>query len=316
MKALITGLNGQDGLLLSQQLLQEGHEVFGTIAPTETPNQLCEVGPSNIWKMDIRDSDKVSACIASILPDTIYHFAGITSVAASWEEPAQTIAINAVGTANLIQAVVKHSPLSHLIHAASTEIFDSSNGVINEESNIDPLSPYASSKASAFSLINSYRNRGYSFTNVCLSNHESFLRPATFVTGKIAIGVAEISLGLADSITLGDLSISKDWSSAHDVTRGIRTVGDQKFVGNIILASGFSTSVQEIVECAFDVVGIKDFMNYVVIDKALIRTNEVKAMRLDSSKAKELLGWAPEFSTRDWVTEMVNFHRERLSQMV
>ena len=312
MRALITGVAGQDGTLLSAALVRKGWEVFGTHLPNEVISSDHALLGGNLTVLDVKDSEQVSAVIQDVNPDVVFHLAGITSVSASIQNPELTFTVNVGGTQNLISAIAKHSPESLFIHAASTEIYDASDGVISETSSLAPRSPYAESKATAYQLVIDSRAQGLRATNAVLSNHESYLRSAEFVTGKIANGVAWIKLGLQDSLPLGNIDVEKDWSSAHDVVDGLIAIAEHSFVGDVILASGRSTSLIEIIEKAFAYVGIDNWQDYVVTDSNLVRSGETKSIRVDPSYAAKELNWKASTPTQEWVGQMVQHHLDAL----
>ena len=264
--------------------------------------------------LDVSDAVSVENLIGEIKPDVIYHLAGITSVGFSIKEPELTKAVNVGGTLNVLESVLKQGLNDTLVvHAASTEIFSDQGGVISETSDLGPRSPYGESKAEAFELCRAYRARGVKVTNDILANHESFLRPVDFVTGKIANGVARISLGLDSDLTLGNTDVAKDWSAASDIVEGLVLIGEQGFVGDLILASGVSTHLQDIIKEAFAYVGISNWQDYVKSDAALVRDGESKSIQIDPSRAFAELGWKASTPTSQWVGEMVQHHLDQLS---
>jgi GDPmannose 4,6-dehydratase len=313
MRALITGVAGQDGTLLSAALVKKGWEVFGTHLHNEVISSEHALLGGNLTILDVTDAEQVSAVMQDVNPDVVFHLAGITSVSASIENPELTLAVNVGGTQNLVSAIAKHSPETLFIHAASTEIYDASNGVISETSSLAPRSPYAESKAAAYQLVIDSRAYGLRATNAVLSNHESHLRSTDFVTGKIANGVARIKRGLQDTLPLGNIDVEKDWSSAHDVVDGLIAIADQNFVGDVILASGRSTSLIEIIEKAFAYVGIGNWQDYVVTDSNLVRSGESKSIRVDPSYAATELNWTASTPTQEWIGQMVQHHLDALT---
>ena len=238
MRALITGVAGQDGTLLSELLLSEGWEVHGTRMPGEQLPESHALDLAQVLDLEITDFDEVLKVIDSIKPDVVFHLAGISSVAFSIQNPELTNQVNVGGTKNLIEAISQSSDLDvHLIHAASTEIFAKSEAPLTESSSLGPRSPYAESKAQAVGLIQQARESGIRATNAILANHESYLRTPDFVTGKIAHEVARISLGIVDQIQLGNLDVEKNWSSARDIVAGMLAIAEKRYVGDIILAN-------------------------------------------------------------------------------
>lgn len=313
MRALITGVAGQDGTLLSAALAKKGWEVFGTHLPNELISEEHMLFDGNLTILDVTDAEQVSAVIQDLNPDVVFHLAGITSVSASIQNPELTFAVNVGGTQNLLSAIAEYSPDSLFIHAASTEIYDAASGVISESSSLAPRSPYAESKAAAYQLVIGSRAKGLRATNAVLSNHESYLRSTDFVTGKIANGVARIKLGLQDSLPLGNIDVEKDWSSAHDVVDGLIAIAEQSFVGDVILASGRSTSLIEIIEKAFAYVGIANWQDYIVTDSNLVRSGESKTIRVDPSYAAKELNWIASTPTQEWVGQMIKHHLDALT---
>jgi len=313
MRALITGVAGQDGTLLSQLLLLEGWDVTGSRMPNETLRSDHYIDAEHVVELDVTDAGAVLDVIRETKPDVIFHFAGITSVGFSIQNPELTQEVNVGGTKNIIDAVKECGlPETLVIHAASTEIFDKTSGVISESSPLGPQSPYAESKAKAFQICTEYRASGMKVTNAILSNHESYLRPVDFVTGKIALGVARISAGLDAKITLGNIDVEKDWSAASDVVQGLFKIAEQRFVGDVILASGTSTNLQDFIREAFEHIGISDWQSYIETDEALVRKGEARQIQIDPSRALDVLGWQATTPMSVWVGEMVDYQSTQL----
>jgi GDPmannose 4,6-dehydratase len=313
MRALITGVAGQDGTLLSAALISKGWEVFGTHLPFEVISSDHALFGGNLTILDVTDSEQVSRVIEDVNPDVVFHLAGITSVSASIQNPELTFAVNVGGTKNLLDALSVHAPDSLFVHAASTEIYDASSGVISEASALSPRSPYAESKAIAYQAVIDARTNGLKSTNAVLSNHESYLRSTDFVTGKIANGVARIKLGLQESLPLGNIDVEKDWSSANDIVEGLIAIADQGFVGDVILASGRSTSLIEILESAFTYVGIENWQDFVKTESSLVRHGESKSIHVYPNYAAKVLNWRATTPTKEWVGQMVKHHLDKLS---
>jgi len=312
MRALITGVAGQDGYLLSGALLKRDWDVIGSKLSHEALVPGHPLTSGQVVDLDVSDSVSVEKIIDQIKPDIIYHLAGITSVGFSIKEPELTKSVNVSGTRNVLESVLKHGLNDTLVvHAASTEIFSDQGGVISETSDLEPRSPYGESKAEAFELCRTYRALGVKATNAILANHESFLRSIDFVTGKIANGVAQISLGLASDLTLGNTDISKDWSAATDIVNGLVQIGQQGFVGDVILACGVSTHLQDIIKEAFAYVGISNWHDYIKSDATLVRVGESKTIQIDPSLAFAELGWKTSTPISIWVGEMVQHHLDK-----
>ena len=314
MRALVTGIAGQDGYLLSESLLKRGWDVTGSKLKHEILVSGHPLTSGHVVDLDVSDSVSVENLIGQLKPDVIYHLAGITSVGFSIKEPELTKSVNVGGTRNVLESVLTHGLTDTLVvHAASTEIFSDQGGIISETSDLGPRSPYGESKAEAFELCRSYRARGVKVTNAILANHESFLRPVDFVTGKIAYGVARISLGLDSDLTLGNTDVAKDWSAATDIVDGLVLIGEHGFVGDVILASGVSTHLQDIIKEAFAYVGIPNWQDYVKSDAELVRAGESTSIQIDPSLAFNELGWKTSTQMSQWVGEMVQHHLDQLS---
>lgn len=314
MHALITGVAGQDGTLLSDQLLARGWEVTGSKLATELLSRDHPMNFGSVVELDVIDSLAVSRLLAQKNPDVIFHLAGITSVAFSIKQPELTHQVNVEGTQNFLNALRDLNLFkTHFIHAASTEIYDAESGVITENSELLPKSPYASSKAEAFRNCVAARELGLRVTNAALANHESKFRSTDFVTGKIAAGVAQISLGLNDHISLGNLDVEKDWSSAADIIDGLIAIAEQEFIGDIILASGRSVTLSDFISEAFMAVGISNWQFYVSTDPGFVRLGETKKTQIDPAKARNVLNWHAITPLKAWVAEMVDHHIQKLS---
>ena len=202
MRALVTGAAGQDGYLLSEALLNRGWDVTGSKLKHEILISSHPLPSGQVVDLDVSDAVSVETLICQLKPDVIYHLAGITSVGFSIKEPELTKSVNVGGTLNILESVLTHGLKDSLVvHAASTEIFSDQGGVISETSDLGPRSPYGESKAEAYELCRAFRDRGVKATNAILANHESFLRPVDFVTGKIANAVAEADAKASKNFT-------------------------------------------------------------------------------------------------------------------
>jgi GDPmannose 4,6-dehydratase len=313
MRALVTGVAGQDGYLLSAELINRGWDVTGSKLNSEALVSNHPLTSSEVIDLDVSDAVLVHEAIGATKPDVIFHLAGITSVDFSIREPELTNAVNVGGTRNILESILQQGLLNtHVIHAASTEIYSNQETIVSEASLIGPRSPYGESKAMAFSICRDYRNRGLKATNAVLANHESFLRSVDFVTGKIANGVARISLGLQDQITLGNIDVAKDWSAATDIVEGLILISEKQFVGDVILASGQPTHLEDLIQTAFAHVGITNWKDYVRSDAALVRAGESKLIRIDTSKALTELGWTASKPMAQWMGEMVQYQLDQL----
>jgi GDPmannose 4,6-dehydratase len=219
--ALITGIGGQDGAYLAQLLASKGYKVFGTsrdagVSRFDSLARLGIHGRVNLLSMAPNDFKSTLTAISKARPDEIYHLAGQTSVGLSFEQPSETIESITIGTLNILEALRFLGLPAKFYHASSSECFGDTGGApADEHTSFNPVSPYAVAKSAAHWLVRNYREAHKMFaTNGILFNHESDLRPARFVTQKVVQAAYRISCGSTEKLTLGDLSISRDWGSA------------------------------------------------------------------------------------------------------
>jgi GDPmannose 4,6-dehydratase len=306
MKILVTGVFGQDGFIVSELLKSSGHEVHGTYFPSfDDPSSHPFLSKSELSPLDVTEINQVEEIFSGVLPESVIHLAGETSVASSWASPTRTMMANVVGTSNLVEILRKSNASTHFVNATSVEVFDEQTSIINESSPKKAGNPYGISKLATAQLVTAMRADGLSMMNVYLSNHESKYRPEKFVMGKLARGVAAIADGRQEKLIMGDLSIVRDWSSAEDICKGIVKVVESGFNEDLILASGTNTRLSDIVAAAFASVGINNWNDYVDTDQTLLRTNDERVVTYDVSLAKTKLDWAASKSTETWISEMV-----------
>jgi GDPmannose 4,6-dehydratase len=309
-RALITGLSGQDGSFLAEQLLDDGHEVIGLVRGGPEP----QLGAAahlrervRLIRGDLLEPDSIIAAVAEVAPDELYHLAAPTFVPASWEDPAQTMTAIAAGTATLLSAVARHSPPTRVLVAGSGEMFgEAPESPQREETPCRPRTPYAAAKLAAHQLVGLMRQHAGLFAcSAILYNHESERRPANFVTRKITRAAAAIRLGLAEELVLGDTTATRDWSFAPDIMRGCRLMLAQDSARDYILASGVGHTVQQFLEAAFAHVGL-DPARHVRTDPRLIRGPEQTRPVGDPARARAELGWRPSLTFEQLVARMVD----------
>jgi GDPmannose 4,6-dehydratase len=311
-RALITGLTGQDGSFLAEQLLADGYEVTGLIrgegdgdAALGSAEHLR--GRVSLVAGDLLTPQSLTAAVADLRPDELYHLAAPTFVPDSWRHPARTMSAVVVATATLVEAVCRHSPGTRLLVAGSGEIFgDTPESPQHEDTPCRPRSPYAVAKLAAHQLVRQIRERNGIFAcSAILYNHESERRPEHFVTRKVTRGAARIKLGLAAELTLGDTSAVRDWSFAADIMRGCRLMLGQPQPRDYILASGRGHTVDDLVQAAFAHVGL-DPAAYVRIDPELRRGPEPVAPVGDPGRARTELGWSATLTFQQLIERMVD----------
>jgi GDPmannose 4,6-dehydratase len=316
-RALITGLTGQDGSLLAEQLLADGYEVTGVIrslADGDLGRAEHLRGRVALRAADLLAPQSLTQAVGDLVPHELYHLAAPTFVPESWREPAVFMNAIAGATATLLMAVSAHSPDTRILVAGSSEMFgDAPESPQHEDTPCRPRTPYAAAKLAAHQLVGLIRARtGIFACSAILYNHESERRPESFVTRKIARAAAAIKLGLRDQLVLGDTSTTRDWSFAQDVMRGCRLILGHDRPGDYILASGIGHTVQDFVDVAFGHVGL-DPGRYVQTDPDLVRAPERTEPVGDASRARSELGWAPAVSFEQLVCRMVDADLAELS---
>jgi GDPmannose 4,6-dehydratase len=306
-RALITGITGQDGSYLAEQLVAAGYAVHGIVRPTSSLANLDRVvGRVVLHEGDLGEPETFRRALAASRPDEIYHLAAPTFVPDSWLDPAGTLRSIAADTADLLEAVRDRSPVSRVVVASSREIFGNPPECPqNELTACHPRTPYGVAKLAVHELVGLVRGRhGLHVSSAILFNHESVRRPAHFVTRKVTRAAAAISRGVEDELVLGDLSAVRDWSAASDVMAGLRLMAGRDEPGDFVLASGVGHSVGDLVRVAFACVGV-DPDRHVRVDEQLRRPPEPVDPIGDPTRARELLGWAASTTFEDLIGEMV-----------
>jgi GDPmannose 4,6-dehydratase len=315
-RVIITGITGQDGSYLAELLLAKGYQVFGLVRRSSAPN---------LWRIqhlldritlkpaDLLDQLSLIRAIDEVRPQELYNLAAMSFVPASWDQPLLTGEFNAQGVTRLLDAVRQVDPSIRFYQASSSEMFGKVREMPQRESTpFYPRSPYGVSKVFAHYITVNYRESYNLFAvSGMLFNHESPRRGLEFVTRKVTDGVARIKLGLADSLSIGNLDAHRDWGFAGDYVRAMWLMLQQPKPDDYVIATGVSHSVRELVEIAFAHAGL-DWQQYVRVDPALLRPAEVDHLLGDASKARQELGWQPDVSFKQLVEMMVDADLERL----
>ena len=309
-RALITGITGQDGSFLAELLLEMGYEVTGLVhgelneRPLGCSEHLRE--RLNLLAGDLLDPASLRVAVEEARPHELYHLASPSFIPASWERPADTLRAIVGSTAVLLEAVRDMDPNARVWMAASGAMFgDAPESPQSESTPCRPTSPYAIAKLASHQLVGAMRTHDglYACSGITF-NHESERRPERFVTRAVTRAAAQIKLGLAEEVTLGDLSAVRDWSFAGDVMRGAWLTLQQERPGDYVLASGVGHTVAELAQTAFACVGL-EAERYVRVDPKLVRAPEKTESVGDSSRARERLGWEPRVSFEQLVERMV-----------
>jgi GDPmannose 4,6-dehydratase len=317
-RALITGVDGQDGSYLAELLVAHDYEVVGMVRPPmhrPLPNLESVRERVALVEGDLLDVRSLGAALAETRPHELYHLAAPTFVPDSWRDPTETVAAITLGTAALLTAAREVDPALRVWVAASSEVFgDAGESPQNERSPMRPRSPYGVSKLAAHGLVRTLRAHHGMFACTGITyNHESPRRPAHFLPRKVTRAAAAISLGLQDELVLGDLAAVRDWSHAADVVRAARLALQRDEPDDYVIASGVGRTVRELAATAFAHVGL-DAERHVRVDDALVRAPETTPPVGDASRARELLGWRPEWSFEAMVAEMVDVDLAALRQ--
>ena len=316
MKALITGITGQDGYYLTKCLLEKNYEVHGIIRRSSTFNtvridqlisEYSQEGRLNLHYSDLLDPSSLSNLVETVRPQEIYNLGAQSHVAVSFKNPLFTAQTSVVGPITLLEAIRNVDTKIKYYQASSSEMFGGTTGeFLNEKSLFEPKSPYAVGKVFAHEITKVYRESyGIHAVNGILFNHESPHRGETFVTRKITRAVGRIKQGIQKKLTLGNLDASRDWGFAGDYVHGMYLMMQHDLADDWILATGETHTVKEFAVKAFSKVGL-DWEDYIEINAHYQRPNEVHHLLGDPSKAKKELSWKTETSFDDLINMMVD----------
>src|SRR3954449_1592495 len=302
-KALITGITGQDGSYLAEQLLGKEYEVHGLVRRSSSFNtdridhlyrDPHERGVQLFMHFgDMTESSRLAKLVYEIQPDEVYHLGAQSHVRVSFDTPEYTSDAVGMGTVRLLEAIRETGVDTRFYQASSSEMFGATPPPQSEATPFHPRSPYAVAKVTAFWMTVNYRESyGMHASNGILFNHESARRGETFVTRKVTRALAAIKLGLQDKLFMGNLDAKRDWGYAPDFTDAMWRIVQQDEPDDYVIATGEMHSVREFVEEAAAHLGV-DWEKHVEIDPRYFRPAEVDALCGDYSKAREKLGWEP-----------------------
>jgi GDPmannose 4,6-dehydratase len=274
-------------------------------------------GKVHLHDADLIDLSSLIRTVEDVRPDEIYNLAAQSYVASSWRQPVLTANVTAVGVTNVLEAMRLAAPGARFYQASSSEMY----GLIQEPMQSEkkpfyPRSPYAVAKLYGHWITVNYRESfGLHASSGILFNHESPLRGVEFVTRKVTQGVAQIRLGRASELRLGNIDAKRDWGHARDYVRAMWLMLQQEKPDDYVVATGVTTTVRDMCRIAFNHAGL-DMEKHLVIDPAFFRPAEVDVLLGDSSKARERLGWKPEITLDQMIREMVDADFERLKHEV
>lgn len=315
-RALLTGISGQDGSYLAEQLLDKGYEVHGIVRRsssfnTERIDHLYRDPHEEGVRLfthygDLSDPVSLTKLIYEIQPAEIYNLGAQSHVRVSFDIPEYTFDITGVGAVRLLEATRESGVDTRLYQASSSEMFGSAPAPQSESTPFHPRSPYGVAKLAAHQATINYREAyGMFAVSGILFNHESPRRGETFVTRKISRAVAHIRAGLQDKLFLGNLDAMRDWGYAPDYTGAMWQMLQASEPVDYVIGTGKTHSVREAVDVAFSHVGL-DWNDYVEIDPGYFRPSEVDLLQADASRAREELGWSPTVEFRGLIELMVD----------
>jgi len=309
MRALITGITGQDGSYLAELLLEEGYEVFGIVRRSSVKKYdriETLIDEIELVEGDLTDQSSLDSVIQAVQPNEVYNLAAQSFVPVSWNQPVLTGDVTGLGVIRILEAIRKHRPQAKFLQASSSEMF----GKVRETPQTEktpfyPRSPYGVAKVFGHYITVNYRESyGLFACSAIAFNHESPRRGLEFVTRKVTHQVAKIKCGLAKKLMMGNLDAKRDWGFAGDYVRAMWMMLQETEPDDYVLATGKTHSIRDLLEVAFGAVGL-DWEQYVGIDPKLIRPAEVDFLRGDATKAREKLGWETQVGFEELIKMMV-----------
>lgn len=323
MRALITGITGQDGSYLTELLLQKGYEVHGIVRRSSTldrPRLDQQYNDAAVYRKrlflhysDLSDVTSLRRIVQRVAPTEFYHLAGQSHVGISFEIPESTCELTAIGTLRILEILRDQPSPPRFVHASSREIFGTPKETPqNEDTPMNPNSPYGAAKAFATQMVKIYREaHGLFFCNAICYNHESPRRSENFVTRKISLAAARIKHGLQSELLMGNIDSARDWGYAAEFVEAMWLMLQQPTPNDYLLATGESHSVREFMKLAFEHVGL-DWQNFYRLDPRFARPADPENLLGDASRAKIQLGWSPKTTLAELASLMVDHDLQRL----
>jgi GDPmannose 4,6-dehydratase len=309
MRALITGITGQDGSYLAEFLLDKKYEVYGLVrrSSLEKYDRVEQIAARiRFVEGDLTDQSSLDQAMQQVQPDEVYNLAAQSFVPVSWNQPVLTADVTGLGVLRVLEAIRRHSPKAKFLQASSSEMFGKvEESPQSEKTRFHPRSPYGVAKVFGHHITVNYRESYgiFACSSICF-NHESPRRGSEFVTRKVTQHVARIKMGLADRLKMGNIDAQRDWGFAGDYIRAMWLMLQQPQADDFVIATGETHSVQELLDASFSYAGL-DWKKYVEVDPKLVRPAEVDYLCGDSAKARNVLSWKPDVAFHQLVEMMV-----------
>ena len=319
-KALITGINGQDGSYLTELLLEKGYQVHGilkrnSVAENQTArlDDTYHLIKNNLYYADMTDMASLVRVLQEVQPDEIYNLAAQSHVRISFDQPIYTAQTVAIGTMNLLEGIRLICPNVKMYQASSSEMFGNSideDGFQRETTPMNPTSPYGCSKVFGYNLLRNYRNSYNLFlSNGILFNHESPRRGTNFVTNKVVKEAVKIKNGLSKELMLGNLKATRDWGHSKDYVNCMWLILQHDTPDDFVCSTGISHSVKDLCDYVFTKLDL-NYKDYIGIDEKYFRPEELDDLKGDCTKAKEVLGWEHEYTFESMLDEMIEYQKK------
>lgn len=309
-KALITGVTGQDGSYLTEFLLNKNYKVLGIARTTQFIENIKSSLANENFKLvygDIIDHSFISNLILDFKPDEIYNFAGITKIADCWNSPHYTIEVNSAAPVQIMSYILKSK--CRFLQASSREIFGNKSSIIDEKSSFDTTNPYGVSKLYTHLTIKNYRNVYNShFNSAILFNHESERRGREFLTKKVTSFVSDVSKGIIDKkskLKLGNLTVTRDWGYAPDFVGAMWLMLQQEKPDDYVICTSRNVSIEYLLDFAFSYKNL-NWQDFVVVDKSLIRENEIYDPKGSYDKINKTIGWKYKTTFEEMIGRMID----------
>lgn len=313
-KALITGINGQDGSYLAEFLLEKGYEVHGilkrnSVAENQTARLEECYDKLHLYYGDLTDLSSLIHIFQKVQPDEVYNLAAQSHVRISFDIPIYTATATGLGVLNVFEACRIVCPNVKIYQASSSEMFGNcidDDGFQRETTPMRPVSPYGCAKVFAYNIGRNYRHSyGMFISNGILFNHESPRRGSNFVTEKIVKGACAIKMGVQEKLALGNLEASRDWGHAKDYVKAMWMMLQQDEPDDFVCSTGVSHTVRDFCKYTFETLDM-NYEDYVVLDEKYLRPEELDELKGDCTRLKEKIGWEPDYTFEQMINEMID----------